>query len=924
MTVAVMLALPALILPILITPKRSYVVKAVTEALSNKMVKITYQEIALKILIKIQDMVGPVELAEYLPMNVKKDFDLLCKVYGLPKSASFRDAAVDVHVPAHDHKKPWASRFVPKKDIQGNNPSSVASLGGSLNAVVDSSKYFGGNYDSTYPFERTRLSNNLGTPKRGKSPRNGSGGILRSSSENSLTIEFNGNSSGSESGCSNMSFQTQNNTAANSKSIIIENTTQCNGNLICCGGGGENKVIMETEIKINPETAVTMRILEQNASTQTDESDGEERVSPKRRVAEFGVPYPVTPMRPKNVDENNNCRHNLDSSVNKNGRRVRFGGEIVKMRTPDSDTVDQSDGNESDGHNLTQTHQKQNSYMTEDNSSMSSDNSLTPEYIKEAHVGFYDEPHSLNQFRSNIDHLKEKKFEDSRRKPSAPNADPTDYSRSSMMAQQPSMPRPDPSSYTPNYPRSMPYAEPSSFARSSPITSRPSLPYAEPSSYTRASPIISRPVSSKPSALKSSSTTQTNSETVASSRPTSNFQDPRPISSTAQKSILTESRPTSSFQDPRPISSAAQSNPRSILTDSRQTSNVQDPRVISSTVQSNSRSILTDSRPTTAMQRDSRPMSAVQRDSQPTSSVHQDTRSISTALTIPRSVLTDSHSQISSNVQGNPPRYFENDSRPLSSNRPPVVHSPTLPTTPKQLESKISSSSSTTDYSQELTIGIPDVETVLPAHFTPPNIMIKKTTPQHNFNQIRPATSPMVSPRIVTFPPTSSSSHSSKNNSPIKSAPTTPNLCSPYKRTRPPSPDRTPIRRSVSSLSPRMAHRGVTMMHNLQKSPQTSPGRSRRGSNCNIDKAGENPFEQGCFGSNPQHGSANYEMRNFASVETTPEGPTAPYTPQFKSWEELGIVDYSYLKDLRSGVSLANNFLSFTFKVHLMHFPFRI
>lgn len=764
MTVAVMLALPALILPILITPKRAYVVKAVMDALADKMVKITYQEIALKILLKIKEMVGPNEFAEQMPQNIKKDFDLLCKVYGLPKESGFHDVNIDMHVPSQDAKNPWASKFVPRKDIQGNVPSSHApmhgshngGLGGSLNGVsghangvTDGSKYFGSNYDSTYPFERTRLSNNLGTPKRQISPRQvspriGSGGILRSSSENSLIVDFNGNSSESETG-SIMSFQTKNNTAANSKTLVIEAKSPCNGNAFGCEKAN-GKVIMETEIKINPETAVTMRILEHNASTQTDDSD--EDNGSKRIITDFSAPYPVTPMRPKNPDENNNFRnYNFDSSMVKNGRRVRFGGEIVKMRTPDSDTVDQSDDNESDPNTLSPNTKmrKQTSFYSDENSSVSSDNSNSNEYIKQANVGFVNE----NSFRSNIDSLKEKKSETSRR----------------------------------NY---------------------------DPPSYTRASPIDTRPSSAQ--------STQTQSRPMSSRAPV-----------VRSSSMNTQTQADSSVQTMGPH----------ITIETQTVTSVSRPNTGNAQTQSTSR-----------------PMTGNAQISRPTST----------------------HAQTQSAM------------RPTSSGRASVIHTPPLTL---RIDKASESSSPATDFSQELTIGIPDVETVLPAHFTPPNIMIKKTTPQHgHYNPIRPATSPMLSPRIITVP-LISSNHSSRHTSPVKSAPTTPNSCCSSKRT----PERTFIRRSVSSLSPRTAHHSVTMLHNLQRSPLMSP-RSRRGSVGSTDGFGR-PEDIHC--STPGH--EHFETRTFNNVEMTPNSPAVNLQPRFKSWEELEIVDYSYIKDLKSGVS---------------------
>ncbi|KAG5674444.1 hypothetical protein PVAND_004415 [Polypedilum vanderplanki] len=715
LTVAIMLALPALILPILITPKRSYVVKAVIDALSSKMVQITYQEIALKILLKIKDMVGLSEFHEYMPINVKKDFDLLCKVYGLPKTTTnSNDSNVDLHVPAYDPKKPWASKFVPKKNPQGNYPTS--------HAPIDSAKYFGANYDATYPFERTRLSNNLGTPKKVKSPRQNSAGIMRASSEHNLSVECNGNSSGSESGGSSMSLQTQTNTAANSKVVSRENGFN----------GGEKKtvngkVIMETEIKITPETAVTMRILEQNPSTQTDESD-DENGNTKKIITDFSAPYPVTPMKAKNQEDLKVSDNFLpkNGGLGSVGRRVRFGGEIIKMRTPDSDTVDQSDDNDSRNGNLHINLQKENSNLS-DNSSISSDNSTTNEYIKQANVGFMNEPLSLNQLRNNIGQLKKEKKA---------------------------------------------IVEPSSF------------PYAEPTSFSRATPMNARPVSSRP------------------------------------------------------------------------------PPVVHS-----------------------------------------------------------------------PP-----NSRPNSSSQSNVEH--TIPITTKKIEPTVKlESSSSTDYSQELNIRIPENETVLPAYFTPPNIMIKKNSPMHHNGNLlqhqRPATSPMVSPKIFTIPATSSSSYSSKNNSPIKSAPVTPNYHSPSK-TRQNSVTPEKIRRSVSSLSPRSVHHGVTMLHNLTRSPGSSPLRHRRSSmsaeDIRVKISNEENAQTVNF--NPKLDEMTQtpnsvradEMTQTSIIgdlkctemfeESTPssmkDSPGISVTyhvqqqqqPEFKSWEELGIVDYYTLKDLKSGVSI--------------------
>ena len=205
----------------------------------------------------------------------------------------------------------------------------------------------------------------------------------------------------------------------------------------------------------------------------------------------------------------------------------------------------------------------------------------------------------------------------------------------------------------------------------------------------------------------------------------------------------------------------------------------------------------------------------------------------------------------------------------------------------------------------------------------------------------------MLSPRIVTIPPTSSSNTSLKNNSPMKSGFGTPIMQSPSRmKNKTFSPER--IRRSASMLSPRMMHREVTMMHNLQRSPMSSPGRSRRGSMASLHDD-HMKFEEGTQTSidipnyNPKLDEMTQtpngytridemtQTSNIGNLKTTEKvvakaidrgvekviesGDTSPSSSkdspivvnhnqlEYKTWEELGIVDYYVLKDLKSGVS---------------------
>ncbi|XP_011164293.1 uncharacterized protein LOC105199069 isoform X2 [Solenopsis invicta] len=84
------------------------------------------------------------------------------------------------------------------------------------------------------------------------------------------------------------------------------------------GGAIPARVLLETEIKFNEETAITMTILEEK-----DDDDSEDN------------------GRRKNKTGNDDVVDDLSSADRrKTPRRVHFGGEIVKLRTPDSDETE--------------------------------------------------------------------------------------------------------------------------------------------------------------------------------------------------------------------------------------------------------------------------------------------------------------------------------------------------------------------------------------------------------------------------------------------------------------------------------------------------------------------------------------------------------------------------------------------------------
>ncbi|KAK2580456.1 hypothetical protein KPH14_006198 [Odynerus spinipes] len=82
------------------------------------------------------------------------------------------------------------------------------------------------------------------------------------------------------------------------------------------------RVVLETEIKFNEETAITMTILEEKARNSCDDDDdGNESGTDVRNENEMTSERSITERR-------------------RTPRRVHFGGEIVKLRTPDSDDTE--------------------------------------------------------------------------------------------------------------------------------------------------------------------------------------------------------------------------------------------------------------------------------------------------------------------------------------------------------------------------------------------------------------------------------------------------------------------------------------------------------------------------------------------------------------------------------------------------------
>lgn len=280
--VGVMLSLPSLVYTSLGTTKQNHIVRAVIQALTHKMVQVTYQEVTLRVISRIREMIGVREFSEHIAHGAYRDFELLCNVYGLPSTPDTEDPSVDLYKPQNT-----------SENSRGWNPATE-------------------NQESNCIVKRTELC-----------WRDKQDDISADDEENnnvsSVQINCNENSDINK-GCS--------------QSVHVNVMTKKPEN---------EKIIMETEIKIQ-DTALTMRIMEANSNSSENEVTGENSDDDLSLVHENnGV---VRILTDSEVDESNGTVIEVLDASRSQLKRVTFGGEEVKLRTPDSDSVLQSDNDE--------------------------------------------------------------------------------------------------------------------------------------------------------------------------------------------------------------------------------------------------------------------------------------------------------------------------------------------------------------------------------------------------------------------------------------------------------------------------------------------------------------------------------------------------------------------------------------------------
>lgn len=293
--VGVMLSMPSLVYTSLGTPKQSHIIRTVIRALTDKMVQVTYQEIALKVLLRIREMIGAREFSEHIAHGAYRDFELLCNVYGLPSTPNTQDPCMEL--------------CMPQTSIE---------TGRAWNPVPSSS-------ESNCKVKRTELCWRDKADETSADEENNT----------SITVKtFSG-------GC-NVNSTTVATTPSEKSCVQTIN--------VIAKKPDNEKIIMETEIQIQ-DTAVTMRILEANSNSSENEVAGENSEDDLSSMnGQNGV---VRIMTDSEIDETNGSNYTNGNTVievldsNRNSlKRVTFGGEEVKLRTPDSDSVLQSDNDD--------------------------------------------------------------------------------------------------------------------------------------------------------------------------------------------------------------------------------------------------------------------------------------------------------------------------------------------------------------------------------------------------------------------------------------------------------------------------------------------------------------------------------------------------------------------------------------------------
>ena len=360
----VILSIPSLINPLL-TPTNGIVLISQTglihlvSALSKKLVQDTYQEQSLKTLVRIREMVGEARFDRFLAgfhPQCKKDFDILCQVYDVN---NLGDSGIDLHASSQptdsavqgywsessSAKDPTSSTISPE-DIQFRDQNqNVIYLGddksSSSENIVDSSPS-----PKEEDEERDSAIQIIEDEQReGECDESAYESFRQVDAEDvGVENEYEGERGEKlEVAIEERAVSRLDNAEVDDAIAVLE------GNPLDEEVVNSGRVILETEIKFNEDAAIMMTILEEGNKPQEEEEYSKanngsqvEEVEPGGNDEQEG--YRVYSndyvMKVLTDDEDYNDDEDVavaDQPIRRTPRRVRFGGEMVMMRTPDSE-----------------------------------------------------------------------------------------------------------------------------------------------------------------------------------------------------------------------------------------------------------------------------------------------------------------------------------------------------------------------------------------------------------------------------------------------------------------------------------------------------------------------------------------------------------------------------------------------------------
>lgn len=329
LSVGVMLSLPSLVQTTLETVHRNQCLKMTVQALCAKMVQVTYQEVSLKVLLRIREQIGSREFAEHAAPAALREFELLCNVYGLPRSdTQIGDSSTDLYI---------------SSSAGGMRTWQV------LNSDSESTSKWKSREERPI---RSKPNDDETEYDTAESNGEASGRLSRQQAEKPSSLKKQNPAKSSPNNADDGAQQpsAKNNPHQNRIRLTPLGDHEANHFATGC----EERVILETEINID-NTAVTMRILEQSDAheigyEEEDDDDDDDPANNNNVYEHSGIVRVLTDSELDEANESNYRNNNLIPRTASNygdqlrsPRRVTFGGESVKMRTPDSESVSQSD-----------------------------------------------------------------------------------------------------------------------------------------------------------------------------------------------------------------------------------------------------------------------------------------------------------------------------------------------------------------------------------------------------------------------------------------------------------------------------------------------------------------------------------------------------------------------------------------------------